>query len=69
MESPVQKTIPSPPRLAHSIADALALVPIGRSLLYEEIRDGRLKIFKLGSRTLIAPDDLTAWLNSYRRST
>lgn len=39
---------------------------IGRSLLYEEIRAGKLRTFKVGTRTLIAADDLTAWLAAYR---
>jgi len=26
-----------------------------------------LPVFKVGSRTLIAADDLTAWLESYKR--
>ncbi len=56
-----------PDRLAYSIADALALVPVGRSLLYEEIRAGRLQTFKIGSRTLIAHEDLNNWLSRYRR--
>ncbi|MBI5165747.1 MAG: helix-turn-helix domain-containing protein [Magnetospirillum sp.] len=55
-------------RLAYSINDALAVVPVGRSLLYEEIRAGNLKIFKIGARTLIAADDLNAWLEGYRRA-
>ena len=53
-------------RLAYGINDALAVVPISRSLLYEEIKAGKVRTFKIGSRTLIAADDLSAWLNSYR---
>ncbi len=53
-------------RLAYSIPDAVHTVSVGRSLLYEEIKAGRLKTFKVGSRTLIAADDLAAWLNTYR---
>ena len=62
----MQMDVPGVDRLAHSIADALALVPVGRSLLYEEIRAGRLRTFKIGSRTLIADEDLKSWLSSYR---
>ena len=53
-------------KLAYGIDNALAVVPIGRSLLYEEIKAGKLKTFKVGSRTLIAAEDLAAWLNSYK---
>jgi hypothetical protein len=55
-------------RLAYSIIDAVAAVSIGRSLLYEEIKAGNLKTFKIGSRTLIAAEDLTSWLEGYRRA-
>jgi excisionase family DNA binding protein len=41
---------------------------VGRSLLYQEIRDGKLKTFKVGTRTLISTGDLTAWLESYKRA-
>jgi len=52
--------------LAYGIADACKAVSIGRSKLYQEIKTGNLKSFKLHGRTLIAADDLEAWLNSYR---
>jgi excisionase family DNA binding protein len=55
-------------RLAYGINQAVEATSIGRSLLYEEIRAGNLKTFKIGTRTLIAAEDLTAWLNSYRPS-
>lgn len=55
-------------RLAYGINDALAVVPVGRSLLYEEIKAGRLRTFKIGSRTLIAAPDLKAWLDAYRHA-
>ena len=55
-----------PRRLAYGINDAVKATSIGRSLLYEQIRAGKLKTFKIGSRTLIAADELTAWLASYQ---
>ncbi len=55
-------------RLAYSIPDAIAAVSTGRSLLYEEIKAGNLKTFKVGSRTLIAAEDLASWLDRYRRA-
>jgi excisionase family DNA binding protein len=57
---------PAPPKLAYGIADAVQATSVGRSLLYEEIRAGKLRTFKVGARTLIAADDLTAWLAAYR---
>ena len=54
-------------RLAYGINDALAVVPVGRSLLYAEIKAGALKTFKIGIRTLIGSEDLSSWLETYRR--
>ena len=55
-----------PKKLAYGIADAVKATSIGRSLLYEQIRAGKLKTFKVGTRTLIAADELMAWLASYQ---
>jgi excisionase family DNA binding protein len=68
MEPLMRNTDPNIRPLAHSVSDALALVPVGRSLLYEEIKAGRLKIFKIGTRTLIADEDLKAWLREFQRN-
>jgi excisionase family DNA binding protein len=53
-------------RLAYGINQAVEATSVGRSLLYEEIKAGKLKTFKIGTRTLIAADDLNAWLSSYQ---
>ena len=53
-------------RLSYGIKQAVDATSVGRSLLYAEIKAGKLKCFKVGSRTLIAADDLTAWLESYK---
>jgi excisionase family DNA binding protein len=37
---------------------------VGKTKAYSEIQGGKLKIRKLGSKTLIARDDAEAWLNS-----
>lgn len=55
------------PRLAYGINQACETSGLGRSFLYEEIRAGKLKTFKVGTRTLIASDDLQAWLSSYQK--
>lgn len=49
-------------KLAYRIDEAVAATGIGKSKLYLEIAAGRLKIRKLGSRTLILKADLEAWL-------
>ena len=56
----------SPNRLAYSIAGAVQVTSVGRSKLYEEIKAGRLKTFKVGTRTLIAASDLTEWLAAHQ---
>jgi excisionase family DNA binding protein len=51
-------------RLAHTISEVVNLTGVGRSVLYEQIGEGRLRIRKLGRRTLIFDTDLKAWLES-----
>lgn len=51
-------------KLAYSIADLPAIVSLGRSYIYEEIKAGRLRTIKAGRRTLVLVDDLQAWLLS-----
>lgn len=41
-------------RLSYSIDDGLAIIGIGKTKGYEEIKAGRLKCFKVGNRTLIS---------------
>jgi excisionase family DNA binding protein len=53
-------------RLAYGISQAVKATSVGRSKLYQEIKAGRLKTFKVGTRTLIATEDLSAWLSDYR---
>jgi excisionase family DNA binding protein len=51
------------PRLAYPINDFADAVGIGRSKIYEEIRDGRLQAKKLGSRTLITAEAASEYLS------
>ena len=51
-------------RLAHSISEVVKLTGVGRSVLYQQIGEGQLRIRKLGRRTLIFDADLKAWLES-----
>ncbi|QEE22672.1 helix-turn-helix domain-containing protein [Youhaiella tibetensis] len=43
------------------IAEAARIMGIGRSKLYTEISEARLKVRKAGKRTLIAVADIEAW--------
>jgi excisionase family DNA binding protein len=49
-------------RLVHSIADVMKIIGIGRTFIYEEIKQGRLRVRKAGRRSLIFDADLKAWL-------
>jgi hypothetical protein len=51
-------------RLAYTIPDLVRGTGAGRSKIYEEIAAGRLKVRKLGSRTLVLHGDAMAWLES-----
>ena len=51
-------------RLAVTITDASRMSAIGRSKLYEFIKDGRLPIVKVGAKTLVCVDTLKALLKS-----
>ena len=50
--------------LAYTIRQATNVVGIGRTLLYAEIREGRLRTRKIGRRTLLLRDDLRSWLDA-----
>ena len=56
-------------KLAYSIAELPAIVSLGRSHIYEEIRSGRLRTIKAGRRTLVLAEDLRAWLQSMVKGT
>jgi len=60
----VQKTtsqIPNTERVNWGV-DAFAIAHgIGRTLVYEEIKKGELKIIKVGNRTLIPDSEAKAW--------
>lgn len=50
--------------LAYSPAQALAVVPIGRTKLFAEIAAGRLRVAKCGRRTVITRAALLEWLEA-----
>jgi predicted DNA-binding transcriptional regulator AlpA len=51
-------------RLAYSIEELSAGSGASRSKIYQEIASGRLKARKLGSRTIVLPQDGEEWLRS-----
>jgi excisionase family DNA binding protein len=48
--------------LAVSIQEAARRAGVGRGYLYQQISNGHLRARKAGRRTLIALEDLAAWL-------
>lgn len=56
-------------KLAHSIDGACEAADVGRTSVYEAIREGNLVARKLGRRTIILDADLRAWLESLPRAT
>lgn len=50
--------------VAVTILEASRAAKIGRSKLYEEIRDGNLRAVKIGRSTRIKVDDFRQWLES-----
>ena len=50
-------------RIAFSPDEAAHRAGVGRTLIFAEIKNGRLKAHKAGARTLITIEALTAWIN------
>ena len=51
-------------RLAYTVEEAAMVLGIGRDLIYDEIRTGRLRSKKAGARRIIARHHLLEWLDS-----
>lgn len=49
-------------RLAHTIPQAAEIANTGRTTLYEQIKKKRLRVVKIGRKTLIRDDELRRWL-------
>jgi excisionase family DNA binding protein len=54
---------------AMSVEEAAKAAGVGRTLLFEEIRKGRITARKVGRRTIITTEELDAWLRSLPKST
>ena len=51
-------------RKAYSPNEVAQLVGVGRTFVYQQIKDKRLKIRKAGSRTLITDEAVDDWLKN-----
>ncbi len=56
-----------PRKLVCSIAEACEVVDVGRTTIYEEIREGHLIARKARGRTIILIRDLERWLSALPR--
>jgi len=50
--------------MLHRIHDVVRLTNVGRTTIYGEIANGRLRIVKLGRATLVRDEDLRSWLDA-----
>ena len=53
-----------PNKGAFSVNEFLAWASIGRTVFYREVNEGRLKINKIGHKTVVTADNAESWLNS-----
>lgn len=51
-------------RAAYSTREASIVTGIGRTKLYEEISAGRLRVVKVGRRTLVPAKAIADWLSN-----
>ena len=61
-------TAPMTPRLAYSVDEAAHLLSVGRDSIYELIRTGQLRTFKIGARRLVALRDIEAFVDQAEAS-
>lgn len=58
-----ERSVPElPQKMAYSIKEVVTLFGIGRSSIYREISEGRLRVIKLGKRSLVLRTDLDEWM-------
>lgn len=57
----ISQTLTKP---AYDLSEIPRIVPVGRTTLYSEIRAGRLKVQKIGRRTVCLASSLAEWLES-----
>jgi hypothetical protein len=58
----MDQATPATPPLCYSMKGLAAATSFSRSELYNEVKKGRLKITKHGTRTVVLASDAHAWL-------
>jgi excisionase family DNA binding protein len=53
-------------KLAYGLDEVAELTGLGKSTLYIEARQGRLKLAKVGKRSIVLAEDLTSFLSGLR---
>ena len=51
-----------------SIEETIRATGLGRTSIYKEIAEGRLRSFKIGRRRFVSPEALTRWRNEYENA-
>lgn len=59
-----EQSIPQTAKRAYGVDEFCRAYGIGRNRAYQEIEAGRLRVAKVGRRTLIPVDEAEAWLHS-----
>lgn len=59
----MQSTDSNPQKLAYSIKEACAASSLGRTTIYDHIAAGRLRVTRIGGRTIIPAEALLALIN------
>jgi excisionase family DNA binding protein len=54
--------------MAYSVVDAARVLGIGKSKLYELVKQGEIETIKIGSRTLVLHDQLAAFVDRQREA-
>jgi excisionase family DNA binding protein len=70
MEAATMTTLPIDPpgeRLCYSVDEAAQILGLSRNLLYDQMREGKLRYLKVGRRRLITRQNLEAFLAAMSR--
>jgi excisionase family DNA binding protein len=51
-----------PPRIGYSIREACQMSSLGRTSIYKHIASGRLRVTRIGRRTIVLADSLHAMI-------